>query len=109
MPWYEGSFFFNHIQYFFFCLMFCPANFLHSSPSPYLKKNQVCLYPLSSWSKFLNHTAPHSISVFIIRIFNVLITFPLRSSLLFENASFPVDILLISLWNLTSVVIILPR
>src|SRR6218665_4102337 len=50
------------------------------------------------------------ISVFIIRLFNVLFTFPLKSSLLFENASFPIAILLlISLWHLASVVITLPR
>src|SRR6218665_2278220 len=30
---YEGSFFSNRFQYFFICLMFCPADFLHSSPS----------------------------------------------------------------------------
>src|SRR6218665_3224985 len=59
-------------------------------------------------------SAPYSttlhISVFIIRIFNVLFTFPLKSSLLFENASFPIAILLlISLWHLASVVITLPR
>jgi len=41
------------------------------------------------------------ISVFIIGIFNVLFTFPLRSSLLFENATFPIAVLLlISLWHL---------
>src|SRR6218665_830689 len=46
------------------------------------------------------------ISVFIISILNVL--FPLRSSLLFKNASFPIAILLlISLWHLISDVIIL--
>src|SRR6218665_99753 len=50
-----------------------------------------------------------SYGVFIIRIFNVLFTFPLKSSLLFENASFPIAILLISLWHLASVVITLPR
>src|SRR6218665_1967997 len=59
-------------------------------------------------------SAPYSttlhISVFIIRIFNVLFTLPLKSSLLFENASFPIAILLlISLWHLASVVITLPR
>src|SRR6218665_2713239 len=58
-------------------------------------------------------SAPYSttlhISVFIIRIFNVLFTFPLKSSLLFENASFPIAILFLSLWHLASVVITLPR
>src|SRR6218665_1532299 len=44
----------------------------------------------------------------VTRIFNVLFTFPLKSSLLFENASFPIAILLlISLWHLASVVITL--
>src|SRR5678816_1708108 len=37
-------------------------------------------------------------SVFIILIFRFLFSFPLRSSLLFENASLPIAILLISLW-----------
>src|SRR6218665_1555187 len=59
-------------------------------------------------------SAPYSttlhINVFIIRIFNVLFTFPLKSSLLFENVSFPIAILfLISLWHLASVVIPHPR
>src|SRR6218665_3987535 len=34
---YEGSFLSNSFQYFFICLMFCPADFLHSSPSPHFK------------------------------------------------------------------------
>src|SRR6218665_3789894 len=56
------------------------------------------------------YSTPLHISLFIIRIFNVLFTFPLKSSLLFENASFPIAILLlISLWHLASVVITLPR
>src|SRR6218665_2469405 len=101
----EGSFFFNHFQYFFICLTFCPADFLQSSPIPHLKSLKCFI------SSFLvvHASEPHSstlhISVFIIRIFNVLLTFSLRSSFLFENASFHIAIfLLISLWHLASVV-----
>src|SRR6218665_1175048 len=97
---YEGSFLSNRFQYFFICLMFCPADFLHSSPSPHFKSLK------SFYIFFLHVSSPYSttlhISVFIIRIFNVLFTFPLKSSLLFENASFSIAILLIiSLWHLS--------
>src|SRR6218665_1798882 len=56
---YEGSFLSNRFQYFFICLMFCPADFSKST----FQKPQVFLYLLSSLSMFLLHTAPHSISV----------------------------------------------
>src|SRR6218665_3582904 len=106
---YEGSFLSNHFQYFFICLMFCPADFLHSSPSSHFKS----LKSFISSFLIVHVSAPYSttlhISVFIIRVFNVLFTFPLKSSLVFENASFPIAILLlISLWHLESVVITLP-
>src|SRR6218665_1398912 len=100
---YEGSFLSNSFQYFFICLMFCPADFLHSSSSLFI--SSFLIVHVSA-----PYSTPLHISVFIIRIFNVLFTFPLKSSLLFENASFPIAILLlITLWHLASVVITLPR
>src|SRR6218665_2186880 len=59
---YEGPFLSNRFQYFFICLMFCPADFLHSSPSPRVN-NLKSFYIFSSLFMFLLHTAPHSISV----------------------------------------------
>src|SRR6218665_1755639 len=83
----------------------------------HISKASSLLCLLSSLSMFLLHiysTGTLHISVFIIRIFNVLFTFTLKSSLFFKNTSFPIVILLlISLWHLASVVItllpLLPR
>src|SRR6218665_2858496 len=58
----EGSFLSNRFQYFFYCLMVCPADSPFFSKSTF-QKPQVFLYLLSSLSMFLLHTAPHSISV----------------------------------------------
>src|SRR6218665_260522 len=108
---YEESFLSNRFQYFFMCLMFCPADFLHSSPSPHFKslKSFYIFFPHCPCFCSIQHHTPYQ-CLYRIRIFNVLFTFPLKSSLLFENASFPIAILLlISLWHLASVVITLPR
>src|SRR6218665_967801 len=43
--------------------MFCPADFLHSSPSPHFKSLKSFYIFFPHWSMFLLHTAPHSISV----------------------------------------------
>src|SRR6218665_1548045 len=83
--------------------VFCISTFRNSPSS--------VLYLLFSRSISLIHTAQHSISVFLsFLFFRFLFSFPLGSSLVFENASFPIAILLlISLWHLGVAVIILLR
>jgi len=82
--------------------MFFPADFLHSFPYPHFKDLQS-FYILEPWSIFLNHSIQHHTQY---KSFNHLflqipVSFPLRSSLLLENASFPIAVLLlISLYEL---------
>src|SRR6218665_50296 len=58
---YEGSFLSNRFQYFFICLMFCPADFLHSSPSPYLKslKSFYIFFPHCPCFCSIQHHTPY--------------------------------------------------
>src|SRR6218665_1529625 len=91
--------------------MFCPTDFLHSSPYPHYEG-------LQSFYIFFSHgpcpdpyCMTFHINVLIIRFLTFLSNFPLRSSPLFENASFPMTVLLsISLWHLILVVLLIsPR
>src|SRR6218665_560046 len=105
---YEGSFFSNRFQHLYFFINFV----LSSVQLTFSILLQVHISKASSLfiSSFLmvHVSEPYSItlhiSVFIICVFNVLFTFPLRSFLLFKNAAFPIAILLvISLWHLAYV------
>src|SRR6218665_2375155 len=58
---YEGSFLSNSFQYFFICLMFCPADFLHSSPSPHFKslKSFYIFFPHCPCFCSIQHHTPY--------------------------------------------------
>src|SRR6218665_824641 len=102
------SFFCNFSHHLSISYMCLPANFPFFSMSTF-RKPRVSLYSQISLSTI--HTTAHLIhfSIFIIHLFRFWFSFPLSSSLFFEDASFPSAVLFIFLWYMASVMIILPR
>lgn len=101
---YPGSFFSYHFRHFLIRSMRRPVDFIYSSPRrpPHFESLQsLCiLFPHGPCLWFIQHHTSYT-SIFIVRFFRFLrYYFPLSSSPLFENSSFPIATFrLISLWH----------
>ena len=93
--------------YILICVVFCPADFLRSSQSPRFNSLKSFYIRCPRFWTIQHHTAYQCLYHPYLQC-SVRPTFPLISSLVFENASFDIAILhLISRWQLKSVIIIL--